>query len=93
MAHNPSRILDELTKQERVVLALVAKGWRNGRIASELSISIRTVESHLTNIFGKLNVKSRTEAALYAIHVEQSQKEKMRGSHDDVSTRNLYSGA
>lgn len=93
MVHTTTRILDELTNQERVVLALVAKGWRNSRIASELSISIRTVESHLTNIFGKLNVKSRTEAALYVLHVEQSQKEKMRGSHDDVSTWNHYSSA
>ena len=59
--------MDVLTRQERTVLAMVAQGWRNARIANELYISPRTVESHLYRIFDKLGVSSRTEAALYAL--------------------------
>ena len=61
-------IYNELTIQERRVLALVATGLRNDRIARELSISIRTVENHLYHIFDKLGVSSRTEAAVHAFH-------------------------
>ncbi|MBZ0303699.1 MAG: LuxR C-terminal-related transcriptional regulator [Anaerolineae bacterium] len=61
------KCVDELTRQERRVLALVAKGSRNARIAQELYISIRTVENHLYHIFDKLGVSSRTEAAVYAL--------------------------
>jgi DNA-binding NarL/FixJ family response regulator len=49
------------------ILALVAKGRRNAKIANELCISHRTVENHLYHIFDKLGVSSRTEAALYAL--------------------------
>jgi DNA-binding NarL/FixJ family response regulator len=56
-----------LTRQERVILALVARGWRNARIAQELVISTRTVESHLYRIFDKLGVSSRTEAAIFSM--------------------------
>jgi NarL family two-component system response regulator LiaR len=85
-------LIATLTKQEVVVLALVAKGWRNSRIAGELSISIRTVETHLTNIFGKLNVNSRTEAALYVIRTEQARVAQMSGSHDDAPVGSHYAG-
>jgi DNA-binding NarL/FixJ family response regulator len=56
-----------LTRQERVILTLVARGWRNARIAQELVISTRTVESHLYRIFDKLGVSSRTEAAIFSV--------------------------
>jgi two-component system, NarL family, response regulator DegU len=56
-----------LTKQEKVVLALVARGLRNSDIARELVITPKTVEAHLSRIFDKLDVSSRTQAALYAI--------------------------
>lgn len=58
---------DELTKQEVNVLALVARGWRTAKIAEELFVSPRTVETHLGHIFQKLGVSSRTEAAIYAL--------------------------
>ena len=61
------RTLSELTNQEHKVLALVAQGRRNANIAAELCISIRTVENHLYRIFDKLDVSSRTEAALFAL--------------------------
>ena len=58
---------DELTYQEQRVLAMVAKGFRNSKIAAELVISPRTVENHLYHIFDKLGVSSRTQAAIYAL--------------------------
>ena len=57
---------DGLTARELEVLRLVAAGRTNPQIASELFLSEKTVARHLSNIFGKTNVKSRTEAAAYA---------------------------
>ena len=54
-----------LTKREREVLALVAQGKRNRQIAQALTITEGTVEVHLHNIFGKLDVSTRTQAALF----------------------------
>lgn len=58
---------EPLTEREREVLQQVATGASNKEIARTLSISVRTVQVHLTNIYGKLDVHSRTEAALYAV--------------------------
>lgn len=55
-----------LTEREVEVLALVAIGRSNRDVAEELSISQKTVARHLSNIFGKLRVSTRTEAAAYA---------------------------
>ncbi len=57
---------DGLTGRECEVLALVAGGHSNRQIGSELHISERTVARHLTNIFHKIGVASRIEAAVYA---------------------------
>lgn len=59
--------LTELTRQESIVLALIAQGKRNAQIARELFLSVRTVETHVYRIFQKLELSSRTEAALYAL--------------------------
>lgn len=80
--------LSDLTNQERRVLALVATGRRNVKIAFELCISTRTVENHLYHIFDKLGVSSRMEAALYALQTGLLSNSEMSGtSHDseDVS--------
>ena len=63
------RTYSELTTQERRVLALVAKGRRNAKIALELCISTRTVENHLYHIFDKLGVSSRLEATLHVMNM------------------------
>lgn len=60
------RAAGPLTSRELQVLALVAKGKSNKEIAAELVISDRTVARHLSNIFIKTNVSSRTGAAAYA---------------------------
>jgi NarL family two-component system response regulator LiaR len=57
----------ELTEREADVLALVAKGRSNKSIAAEMSLSERTVRSHVSRILMKLHLRSRTQAALYAL--------------------------
>lgn len=76
--------ISQLTEQERAVLALLAIGQRNARIADELSISIRTVENHLYHIFHKLGVSSRTEAALYALRNDSVSNSEMSGITQDM---------
>ena len=56
-----------LTSREIEVLRLVAEGHTNDFVAHQLGLSTRTVESHLTHIYTKLNVSSRTEAAMLAL--------------------------
>lgn len=56
-----------LSNRELDVLKLIAKGKINKDIAKELYISEKTVKNHVTNIFKKLNVKDRTQAAVYAL--------------------------
>jgi NarL family two-component system response regulator LiaR len=60
-------IRDPLSEREMEVLRLAGKGISNKDIASQLSLSARTVQAHLGNIFSKLGVGSRTEAVLYAL--------------------------
>ena len=59
--------LEALTEREREVLALVARGMSNKEVARQLSLSERTARSHVSNILTKLNLSSRTQAALWAI--------------------------
>ena len=58
---------DELTERETEVLCLLAQGLSNKEIARELTIGEKTVKTHVSNILSKLNVPSRTQAALYAV--------------------------
>ena len=57
----------DLTPRETDVLSLLAGGLTNRRIAAELDLGLRTVESHVSNVLAKLGLTSRTEAALYAL--------------------------
>ncbi len=58
---------NELTKREREILVLIAKGYINKEIAQNLSISEKTVKNHISNLFKKIDVSDRTQAAVYAI--------------------------
>jgi len=59
----------QLTNREQEVLHLAAEGYTDRRIAQSLIISPRTVNRHLSNIFVKLAVPSRTAAVAYAIRL------------------------
>jgi len=61
------RDCDHLTPREYEVLCLLARGLDNAAIARRLVVTRRTVQNHVSNIYGKLEVGSRTEAALVAI--------------------------
>ncbi len=60
----------ELTPQERKVLDLVAEAKTNKEITCDLKISPATVKRHLENILRKLQLRSRIEAAVYAVRTE-----------------------
>ncbi len=55
-----------LTEREREVLRLVSKGATNREIANVLIIGEATVKSHISNILGRLGLRDRTQAAMYA---------------------------
>lgn len=59
--------IDSLTKRELEVLKLLAVGMYNKEVAEKLNISERTVKNHVSNIFKKLEVTDRTQAAVFAI--------------------------
>ncbi|GAB4577436.1 MAG: response regulator transcription factor [Anaerolineales bacterium] len=61
---NPTEALSE---REMEIVRLLAHGQTNKDIAQTLILSVRTVEAHLRSIFAKLGVRSRTEAALWAV--------------------------
>ncbi|WP_366921567.1 response regulator transcription factor [Metallumcola ferriviriculae] len=65
---NNGETVESLTQREMEVLHLAAAGLKNKEIASQLFVSIRTVEAHLGKIFSKLGVTSRTEAILTALN-------------------------
>lgn len=59
--------IDSLTSRELEVLIQVANGMINKEIATSLNISERTVKNHVSNIFKKIDVSDRTQAAVFAI--------------------------
>jgi DNA-binding NarL/FixJ family response regulator len=62
----PKSSVEPLTSREIGVLQLVVQGCRNSEIGQRLSISVKTVETHLTSIYSKLGVQSRAEAIALA---------------------------
>ncbi|MCA9839181.1 MAG: response regulator transcription factor [Trueperaceae bacterium] len=62
--------LEELTRRERDILMLIAQGLSNKQIAQELGIAEKTVKTHATSIFTKLNVRDRVQAALLVKDLE-----------------------
>jgi len=66
-ASSEERPAEVLTQREMEVLRIAARGKANKDIARELGMSVRTVQAHLSNIFNKLGVGSRTEAVVYCL--------------------------
>jgi DNA-binding NarL/FixJ family response regulator len=64
----PVRPTFGLTPRELEIISTVAAGYTNSEMAEKLSISVKTVKHHLTNIFNKLGVENRLELALFAVH-------------------------
>jgi DNA-binding NarL/FixJ family response regulator len=62
----PKEVFPELTERERQVLNLIASGKTNAAIAERLTISLKTVRNHVANIYSKLQVADRAQAAIRA---------------------------
>ena len=62
-------LVEPLTAREKEVLGLLMEAATNQEIADRLCVSLRTVESHLGHIYGKLGVRGRPEAMLWAMRM------------------------
>jgi LuxR family maltose regulon positive regulatory protein len=58
----PGELLDPLTPRELEIMRLIGQGYSNPEIAGELVVTINTIKKHTSNIYGKLGVRSRTQA-------------------------------
>ncbi|MGD9581756.1 MAG: response regulator, partial [Vampirovibrionia bacterium] len=72
MSKSPEKKSEEsqLTEREIDVLHLIARGYSNSEISKDLCISMNTVKTHIRNIFHKLEVEDRTQAAMKAVRKE-----------------------
>ncbi len=73
----------DLTEREREILTAVAQGKRGKEIAAQLRIADRTVRAHLTNIYAKLGVDSRTSAVAMALERGLLLRQHPRGKRDE----------
>ena len=64
---HPDSALVALTRMEVKILALLGRGQSNKEIATKLSLSVKTIKNHLSNMFQKLGVTNRTEAVVKGI--------------------------
>jgi len=71
-------VYSDLTPREREVLRLVASGRANKEIGAQLGISERTVKTHISNIFSKLELTDRTQAALFVHNRGMLEKDSAR---------------
>ena len=61
---NQPKVLDSLSPQERRVLALIAEGKTNKEVGTAMNLSEKTVKNYLANVFDKLGINTRTQAAI-----------------------------
>ena len=76
----PPRIFPELTEREGEILALIAQGRSNEEIAEQLSLSLKTVRNHVSNIFSKLQVADRAQAVIRAREAGLGHMDRERGA-------------
>jgi DNA-binding NarL/FixJ family response regulator len=69
---------EALTPREMDVLNCLAQGLTNREIALELSVSVRTVTTHVRNILDKLHLSNRTQAALYPVNRASSRRHRTK---------------
>ncbi|MGH2748068.1 MAG: response regulator transcription factor [Actinomycetota bacterium] len=74
----PSKGWPSLTPTELKIIELVCEGHSNPEIARRLSVSARTIQAHLTNVYRKLDVGGRTELVALAVRRERG------GEHEDL---------
>lgn len=67
LTRSQQALLAQLTRREKQVLALIGEGLSNASIAQQLSISSDTVKTHVRSILEKLDVRDRTQAAVFAV--------------------------
>ena len=67
LAGGSTDVDDGLTPRELEIVKLIAEAFTNKQIAETLKLSEKTVESHRTNVFGKLGMRDRVEIVRYAI--------------------------
>jgi RNA polymerase sigma factor (sigma-70 family) len=68
-----SEALEHLTPQERRILDLIAEGLTNREIAERIHLAERTVKNYVSHILSKLGMKHRTQVALYASKLRDSE--------------------
>ena len=74
---SPEALTEPLTERETEVLELLARGKANKQIARELFVAISTIKTHVNNLYRKLGISSRTQAALYAARIGLVSTEKI----------------
>ncbi len=62
--------ISQITRREKEILLLIAQGLSNKDIAAKLNVSEKTIKNHTSNLFKKINVSDRTQAAIFAIKNE-----------------------
>lgn len=72
----PEEVFPELTAREREILTHLAQGANNAEIAQSLGITMKTVRNHVSNVFNKLQVADRTQAAIRAREAGLGRSEK-----------------
>ena len=66
LSPQPSTLVELLSERELEVLRLIAAGLSNQAIADRLVVAVSTIKKHVNNIYGKLDVQSRTQALVRA---------------------------
>lgn len=81
-----NKYANRLTDRELEILHLLAEGWNNKQIADKLNLTIRTVKFHTGNIYIRIEVKSRSEAIVWAWKHNETKKTPTSETQDLVST-------